>query len=254
MIRSKKALLYLIFLLVGCMQLVAQEKPTVLTKYNVLAGNITYAVHRPRADLADRFGPSLEIGLGADFITKKSRFILGLSGSVMFGNTVHDDVLSIITNEDGNIIGTNQIVGIVSLKERGFYVGGRVGKIFKVASNSLSGVRITVGAGLLQHKIRVQDDMETVNIVAGDNVKGFDRLTNGLALHQFLGYQHFGKSGLFNFYGGVEAYEGFTMSRRSFDNTLMRRDDQSRLDILVGLKVGFSIKFNLNETGDEIYY
>lgn len=252
--KSKKSLLFLVFLVIASLQVNAQEKPSILTKYNVLSADITYAVHQPRGDLAARFGSSLEIGLGADFITKKSRFIFGLSGTVMFGNTVKDDVLSIITNEDGNIIGTDQIVGIVSLKQRGFYVGGRVGKIFKVASNSLSGIRFTVGAGLLQHKIRVQDDLESVNIVAGQNVKGFDRLTNGLAFHQFLGYQHFGKSGLFNVFGGVEAYEGFTMSRRSFDNTLMRRDDQDRLDILLGLKVGFSIKFNLNETGDEIYY
>ncbi len=254
MIDSKKALILFIFLVVCSFQAMAQEKPNLLTKYNVLAGNLTYGIHQPRGDLADRFGNSLEVGLGVDFITKKSRFIFGLSGTVLFGNTVNDDVLAIITNEDGNIIGNDQIAGIVSLKQRGFYGGARVGKIFKIKSNSLSGIRFTVGAGLLQHKIRVQDDLDSVNAVRGDNVKGFDRLTNGLAFHQFLGYQHFGKSGLFNFFGGIEAYEGFTMSRRSFDNTLMARDDQSRVDILVGLKFGFSMKFNLNETGDNIYY
>ncbi len=254
MILTKKSLFLLAIFILASLQAIGQEKPSILTKYNVISGNITYAVHRPRADLADRFGNSLAIGLGADFISKKSRFIFGLSGSVQFGNTVNDDVLDIVTNEDGNIVGVDQIAGIVSLKQRGFYVGARVGKIFKIASNSLSGIRFTVGTGLLQHKIRLQDDLENINIIAGQNVKGFDRLTNGLAFHQFLGYQHFGKSGLFNVFGGVEAYEGFTMSRRSFDNTLMRRDDQSRVDILVGIKVGFSIKFNLNETGDEIYY
>ncbi len=254
MINSKKALFFLVFLILGSIQVEAQEKPNILTKYNVLSGSLTYAFHRPRGDLADRFGPSLEVGLGAEFITKKSRFVFGLTGTIMFGNEVNDDVLSIITNEDGNIIGSTQIAGLVTLKQRGFYVGSHIGKIFKIKRNSLSGIRFTAGAGLLQHKIRVQDDLESINILAGDNVKGFDRLTNGLALHQFLGYQHFGKSGLFNFFGGIEAYEGFTMSRRSFDNTLMRRDDRSRVDILLGLKFGFAIKFNLNETGDEIYY
>jgi len=254
MIDSKKILLFLMFSILASAQMWAQKDAKLLTKYNVLTGNITYAVHTPRGDLADRFGNSLEVGLGSDFITKKSRFIFGLSGTLIFGNSVNDNVLDIVTNEDGNIVGVDQLAGIVSLKQRGFYVGGRVGKIFKFTNSSLSGIRFTVGAGLLQHKIRIQDDLDNINIVRGDNVKGFDRLTNGLTFHQFLGYQHFGKSGLFNVFGGVEAYEGFTMSRRSFDNTLMRRDDQERIDILLGLKVGFSIKFNLNETGDEIYY
>ena len=253
MISTKKSILYFAFLMFA-LQLTAQKKPNILTKYNVIAANFTYAAHRPGGDLADRFGNSLEIGIGADYITKKSRFIFGLTGTVEFGSVVHENVLAIITNEDGNLVGNDQIAGVVGLRQRGIYVGAHVGKIFKVASNSLSGIRVTVGSGILQHRIRIQDDLENINIIAGDNVKGFDRLSNGLAFHQFLGYQHFGKSGLFNVFGGVEAYEGFTMSRRSFDNTLMRRDDTARVDILLGLKIGLSIKFNLNETGDEIYY
>ena len=106
----------------------------------------------------------------------------------------------------------------------------------------------------MQHKIRIQDDLDNLNILKGDNIKGFDRLTNGFSFHQFLGYQHFGKSGLFNVFGGIEAYEGFTRSRRSYDNTLMAQDTEQRIDIIVGLKFGFAIKFNLNEDGDEIYY
>ena len=233
--------------------LVAQQKDKKINN-NVISGNFTYSFHVPQADLAVRFGPSLEIGLGSDFITHKKRYIFGLAGNLLFGNNVNDNVLDIITNEDGNVIGTNQQVGIVGLKQRGLYIGGHVGKLFQISKKTLSGIRFTVGAGLLQHKIRIQDDLNTVNILKGDNVKGFDRLTNGLSFHQFLGYQHFGKSGLFNVFGGIEAYEGFTMSRRSFDNTLMRRDDLARLDILLGLKFGFMVKFNITENPEEIYY
>lgn len=223
-------------------------------KNNVISGNFTYSFHFPSQDLATRFGNSLEIGIGSDYITHKRRFIFGLTGSVLFGNTVHDDVLEIITNEDGNVIGTNQQAGIVAQKQRGWYVGGHVGKIFRFSNETLSGIRFTIGAGLLTHKIRLQDDLGTINLLKGDNIKGFDRLTNGLTFHQFLGYQHFGKSGLFNVFGGLEAYEGFTKSRRSFDNTLMRPDDQERFDVIIGVKVGFMIKFNLTENPEEIYY
>ncbi len=254
MIDSKKILFLLLMFAFSSSHLMAQKKLNINTKYNVLTANLTYSFHRPAGDLSDRFGNSLEIGVGSEFITKKTRFLFGLTGTLLFGNTVNENVLEIVTNEDGNIVGSDQIAGIVSLKQRGFYAGAHVGKIFKFTSNSLSGIRFTVGAGLLQHKIRVQDELDNINLVRGDLVKGFDRLTNGLSFHQFLGYQHFGKSGLFNVFGGVEAYEGFTMSRRSFDNTLMRRDDEERVDILLGLKFGFMVKFNLNETGDQIYY
>jgi len=221
---------------------------------NSISGNFTYSFHFPSQDLATRFGNSLEIGIGSDFMTYKRRFIFGLAGTLLFGNTVNDEVLEIITNEDGNVIGTNQQAGIVAQKQRGFYIGGHVGKIFSFSKNTKSGIRFTIGIGLLQHKIRLQDDLGTINLLKGENIKGFDRLTNGLTFHQFLGYQHFGKSGLFSLFGGVEAYEGFTMSRRSFDNTLMRRDDQERFDVILGIKVGFMIKFNLTENPEDIYY
>jgi len=238
-------------------QKVQHKKPAVQAKkpsYNIISGNFTYSFHRPQRDLAVRFGNSLEVGIGSDLITQKNKFILGLSGTLLFGNTVNDDVLDVISNADGNIVGTNQSIGIIGLKERGFYFGTHVGKIFPFIKGSNSGIRFTVGAGLLQHKIRLQVDTDNVNQLRGENIKGFDRLTNGFTFHQFLGYQHFGKSGLFNVFAGIEAYEGFTMSRRSFDNTLMRKDDLKRMDILLGLKFGFMVKFNVGESADDIYY
>jgi len=232
----------------------AQKVHVKKQSYSVITGNFTYSFHRPQQDLAVRFGQSLEVGIGSDVILKKNKIILGLSGTLLFGNTVFDDVLDIITNADGNIIGTDQTVAIIGLKQRGFYFGAHVGKIFPLIKGSNSGIRFTLGSGIIQHKIRLQVDTDNVNQLRGENIKGFDRLTNGLTFHQFLGYQHFGKSGLFNVFGGLEAYEGFTMSRRSFDNTLMRKDDLKRMDILLGLKFGFMVKFNINENADDIYY
>ena len=244
----------MIIVLLICLHLVssAQEKSKV--RNNVLSGNFTYSFHYPRGDMQDRFGPSLELGIGVDYITHKRRIIFGWTGTLLFGNDVREDVLEVITNDNGDLVGTNQQVGIVSQKQRGFYTGLHIGKVFNFSQTSLSGIRFTFGAGLLSHKIRLQDDIGTVNLLKGDNIKGFDRLTNGLSFHQFLGYQHFGKSGLFNVFAGVEAYEGFTMSRRNFDNTLMRRDDLERMDILLGIKFGFMLKFNFTENPEEIYY
>lgn len=237
-----------------CLNLDASAQVKSKVKNNVIGGNFTYSFHYPRGDLDNRFGPSLEVGIGADYITHKKRYIFGWTGTLLFGNDVREDVLEIIRNDNGDIVGTNQQIGIVVQKQRGWYTGFHVGKVFSLSPSTLSGIRFTFGAGLLSHKIRLQDDLGTVNLLKGDNIKGFDRLTNGFTLHQFLGYQHFGKSGLFNVFAGVEAYEGFTMSRRDYDNTLMRKDDFERLDILLGIKFGFMIKFNLTENPEDIYY
>ncbi len=242
------------FLMLLISDLAAQDKSESENLKSIISGNFTYSFHRPSRDMAVRFGNSLEIGIGSDYITKKNKFILGVSATLLFGNTVNEDVLTTITNDNGNVIGTDQTVSVINLKQRGFYMGGHVGKIFRLSKSTMSGIRLTLGAGLLQHKIRVQDNLQNVNILKGENIKGFDRLTNGLSFHQFLGYQHFGKSGLFNVFGGVEAYEGYTMSRRSFDNTLMRKDDEKRFDVLLGLKIGIMIKFNLDENPNDIYY
>ena len=222
---------------------------------NVLGVNFTYANQWPEGDLKDRFGSNLEVGIGLDLITKKQSFIIGLTGALQFGNFVKENVLESIQNENGDIVGRDQGTAIVSLRQRGIYVGGHVGKIFALSQiNKRSGIRITLGMGLLQHKIRLQDDLQTVNILTGEYAKGFDRLTNGLALQQFIGYQIYSSNRLINFYAGVELIEAFTQSRRSFDFASNSVDTQMRKDLLIGLKIGWTLPLYLQSDPDEIYY
>ncbi len=224
-------------------------------KLNILAINITYASQWPAVDMKDRFGNNLEIGLGLDYITKEKNYIFGITGNFHFGNKVNENTLESIENDDGNIVGVDQAAAIVSLKQRGLYAGLHIGKIFQISgSNARSGLRVTIGAGLLQHKIRLQDDLQTVNLLKGDYRKGFDRLSNGLAFHQFIGYELFSNNRLLNFLIGVECYEAFTKSRRSYDYGSMSVDTKERFDILFGVKAGWILPLYLNFDPDEIYY
>jgi hypothetical protein len=221
----------------------------------IMAANFSYSYHIPLGDLADRFGNNFSAGGGFDYITKNN-FILGVQANVHFGNDVKENVLSTFTDSDPIIFGDFGATSGILLRERGLYLDGHIGKLFPLrAFNKRSGIRVTLGMGLFQHKIRIQDDPQVVvSSLAGDYKKGYDRLTNGLAITEFIGYQHFAKNRLINFYAGIELTQGFTQNRRDYNFDTFERDDAKRFDGLVGFKLGWVLPFYLSDNPDEIFY
>lgn len=214
-----------------------------------------YAYQIPGGDLADRFGANFNLGAGLDFLSKKKHWIIGLEGQFLFGNEVKTDVLAGLRTPEGLIYGNDRSPADIQLRERGIYLGAMAGKLLPLSeANPRSALRITLGAGLLQHQIRIQDDpLRTVPQLAGEYRKGYDRLTNGLALQQFLGYQLLDNKGQINFYAGLELSESFTRSRRTVNFDTGLADTQQRLDLLLGLRVGWILPFYLKRA-EEIYY
>ena len=145
---------------------------------------------------------------------------------------------------------------MILLRERGLHINGHIGKIFPLSDkNRRSGIRVTVGAGFLQHKVRIQDDPQRlVPQLLDDYRKGYDRLTNGFALSQFVGYQIMSLDGRLNVYLGVEFIEGFTQNRRSLNFDTMLQDTDKRFDMLLGFKLNYSLPFYLNSSPDDIIY
>src|SRR5204863_8304518 len=130
----------------------------------------------------------------------------------------------------------------------------KAGKVFNVLSpNPNSGLMATVGAGLLQHKIRIENDDANAPQVLGDYVKGYDRLTNGLSITESVGWIYFGKNHIANFNFGFEFTQAFTKNRRSYNFDEMRKDDTNRLDLLYGFRVSWIIPF-YGSKPKEFYY
>ncbi len=223
---------------------------------NALLVRFNYGIQFPEGDLSARFGNNLNLGGGFDFMTQGNNLIYGLYGTFLFGNQVNIDVLAPLRTPEGEIIGNDKDFADLQLRQRGFYLGAHVGKLFGLApDNPRSGIRVTLGAGLLQHKIRIQDDPErTVPQLEGDYRKGYDRLTNGLALRQFVGYQLLSRNKRINFYAGVELIEGFTQNRRDFNFDTRTADNQNRFDLLFGLQVGWILPFYVGQPKQDIYY
>ena len=205
---------------------------------------ITYAYQFPGGDLAERFGNNSSIGGGFQWKTNKN-WIVGGEFLFMFGNNVKiaDQIMFNLKTSDGDIISMSGNFTNYAIFERGYYISGRIGKLFPVLSpNQNSGIVVMGGLGYLQHKIRIEVEKNTAPQLKDDYKKGYDRLAGGFAISQFVGYMHIGDSRLLNFFGGVEIYEAFTKAKRdvNFDT---RKPDKitNRFDLLIGLKVGWMI-------------
>ena len=236
-------------------QITSKSRPVERPERNKGNGFLThfsYGAAVPAADLAKRFGNHQTVGLGLDYIAN-SNLVLGAEGTLLFGNKTKEDPLSILRTPDGDIIGNDQTLVDASLRERGLYVGGRIGYLFGL-SQKRSGILLTVGAGGFRHRIRIQDNGQNFTQINGDYKKGYDRLVGGLALSQFVGYQHLVRYSGLNWFAGFEAIEGFTKPLRSYDFSTMSVPTGNRKDITFGAKIGMTLPFIFEDKPDEIYY
>lgn len=206
----------------------------------------------PGGDLSDRFGANGALGGGGEYLLDNN-WIIGAEGQYLFGRDVGEDPLAILRTPEGDIIGNERMPASVVLRERGWYAGGLIGRLFTFGRDARAGLRVSVGAGWLQHKIRVQDDSKSVTQLTGDYIKGYDRLTGGLALHQFVGWQNLGAQRRSNWLIGFEFNQGFTQTRRDWDFTEMRKLDGRRLDLRFGLRASWTLPFYVGEAS-KIYY
>lgn len=223
---------------------------------HAVAFHISYAFQMPVADLSERYGSNNNVGLGLEFITDKSNLILGLNTGYLFGDQVKTDVLAGLRTAEGFIVGNDKGIADIVLKQRGFYAGALVGKIWPLGvKEPRSGLRTTLGAGLLQHKIRIQDDPQrAVAALSAEYKKGYDRLSNGLAFQGFIGYQILSKDKRINFYVGAEACYGTVQNRRSFNFDTRSQDTRRYRDGLIGLRAGWVLPIYTGKAAREIFY
>lgn len=221
---------------------------------NVWQVEINYSFQLPSGDMAKRFGVNSTIGAGLTFKTKKN-WTYGFEISYLWGNAVKEDsILRNLTTEYGQIINRDGEYGTIRLSESGFYTGIKVGKIFTFSSqNKNSGIIFNLGGGYLQHKILIENRDNNVPAVVGEYKKGYDRLSSGFALREFIGYQYLSNNRFINFYGGFEFFQSWTRSRRSINFDTMTKDTKLRHDYLFGIRIGWILPI-YHQTPDEFYY
>ncbi len=208
----------------------------------------------PFADLAVRYKPSLNVGMPFLFKTK-SNFLIGFEGNYFFANKTKEDVLTNMRNPDGSITDKNGNNAQLKIMERGWTATAEIGKIFpKYSPNKNCGIVVTLGAGYMQHKTKLYDVKKTLTQLEGDGKKGYDRLTGGLCLKQYIGYMYLSNKRMVNFYYGLEIFEGFTQGIRGYQYDTMTTDNTKRFDFLVGIRAGWLLPIYGKRSNSSYYY
>ena len=207
----------------------------------------------PQNSLVARFGSNLSVGGSFEWKTKHN-VLFNIEGSYVYGKKVKEDVVSNIRNDNGDIIDNEGFPADLRITHRGWNVTANVGYIFsKLGHNPNSGLFFTVGAGYMSHKAKLYDANKKVAAVKGELQKGYDHLTGGLALSQFIGYKYLSNNRLANFYVGFEFYEGFTKSLRGVNFNTGLADTEKRLDVINGFRFGWILPL-YKRTKDFYYY
>jgi hypothetical protein len=194
-------------------------------------------------DIASQYGPSSNIGAGLGVKTKQNLYF-GIEYNYLFGGKVKngDEIFKNILTHDGQLIGQNGEYAVFQYFERGHMLWAHAGKLFPVLGpNPNSGIMFRLGAGYIQHRLVVNVLDNTALQLQGDYKKGYDRLTSGFGLNQFLGYMYMGDTRIWNFYGGIEVSQAWTQNRRDVNFDTGLKDDSKYFDLFFGIRIGWVI-------------
>ena len=217
--------------------------------------HVSYSYQFPGGDITKRYGDNSTIGVGLRYKTLKN-FVYSLDANFIFGNDIKntDSILAMVLTHDGYVIDGNGTYALYALYERGYNINFSIGKIFPVFNpNPNSGLMITGGFGYLLHRMKIDNQHRTAAQISGDYALGYDMLTGGISLNQFIGWFYMGNNKLLNFYAGFEFHEAFTRSLRDWDFSTMQKDNKRYFDYFIGIKVGWMLPI-YQRAPDKFYY
>jgi len=217
----------------------------------------SYGYFIPGGDMADRFNNNSSIAFGVQIKTV-SNWTFGLEYNHLWSSSINDgdSILKHVLTSDGQLIDIGGLYAVFDMFGRAFTITGQVGKVIPVFSpNPNSGILLKAGIGYMQHWVRIQvKEQESVPWLDGDYNKGYDRLTSGLVLNQFIGYSYVGSTRVLNFFGGFEFSQGFTQNRRDIDFDTGMKDDKKQIDLLFGFRIGWMIPVYRKTTSGYYFY
>lgn len=207
-------------------------------------------------DLAERYGYFNRVGFTAGY-KFKSNWSVGLESDFWFSDNVRlTGLFDHLVDGAGNITNDLGLPGSVLVYPRGVHANAYVGRLFPLnQTNRNSGILVQLSGGYMLHRLRIETNDNVVPQIELDYKKGYDRLSTGINLQQFVGYSFLNNRGSASFYAGLYFQQGFTYNRRTinFDQPDIPVSTARRLDLQTGFRVGWYIPFYSAEPR-EFYY
>ncbi len=228
------------------------SKPSKLELRNTVIISLAYARHMPMGNLKDRFGSSNTYGIGGAYKFGRNWQAGGGLDLIFSGKVKENTMFDTITGPSNSMIDAQGNLAVVRLYERGYLMHFDFGKVIQLDRlHQNSGLLITGGFGIMSHKIKFQFTRNIMPQLEHGIYKGYDRMSNGLLLRGFLGYQRMEPDELFSFFGGIEYMKGYTRNRRELNYDTRVRDNTLRSDILFGIKIGVIFTINGRKAGQK---
>jgi len=218
----------------------------------ILSGGLGYGYLRPFGDMADRYGNNLAFSVIGHYITSRNA-VFGADFTYMFGDKVKEDVVAPFRSKEGYFLGDNGLAADLYLRQRGFTFTGQGGYLIPLSKKSRTGIMVLIGAGILQHQVRILDDQNAVAQLRGDLRKGYDRLTRGFTLTQDIMYTHLSSNHRINIKLGLTCFQGWTGEVRAVNFDTGLPTISSRLDMGLGIKAVWMLPFYISAK-ERVYY
>lgn len=203
----------------------------------------SYGFNLTGGDIADRYGFNNRIGLLTG-VKLKNSLTIDVDVAYLFGNQLKDTTaFDKVINSYGKITSMDGEEAVVLFLMRGAVGHVSVGRVFpKIGGfNPNSGLWLSAGVGMLLHKTRIESIYDAVPQLEGVYKLGYDKLTMGFSTKQFVGYMFHGNRTFLNFYGGLEFVQGYTRNIRKYNFDIEGPDNESKLDFLYTVRVGWLI-------------
>lgn len=223
------------------------------TSINVHMASLHLGYYVPGGDFADRYGKGGIAGVSY-FFKHRSNWIMELQYDYIFGEGYKEmEIFDPITSKEGLFFNKDGSYLDMASRETGFFTGVKIGRIIPVfGSNPNSGILIQAGLGFMQYKTYLEG-VDEMPLLEDEHMKGYDRLSNGLSINQFIGYMHIGNDNKLNFFAGFEFYQAWTSNRRDFDFYAKQKINDHRKDFLFSIKAGWIIHFTSGKP-DKYYF
>lgn len=191
-----------------------------------------------KSDFLHIFSPSIS------HKNKSNWYFKGSLGLIVGHNALERGTPRMVFSELELPISADGLIQEMAIRFQGFSFGLEIGKLINVSNHNLnSGLYVAAGVGFLQHRIKFDYLGQGVMQLEEPYIFGYDRLTNGTLIYQFIGWRKYSNRNSFNYEFGLELNQGLTKNRRSWNYDLFGPDNNLRLDFYYGLRMNVILPF-----------